>query len=59
MKTKLAIVAVFFVIAGFGMIHASAPVIEYIAIGLMGTGTAYLLYLLLMSGKKSDESETE
>ncbi|MFW5889993.1 MAG: hypothetical protein ACOCTO_01235 [Marinilabiliaceae bacterium] len=55
MKTKLAIVAVFFVIAGFGMIHAPSPVLEYIAIALMGMGTSYLLYLLLAPGNKRDE----
>ncbi|MFO8000899.1 MAG: hypothetical protein R6U46_06635 [Marinilabilia sp.] len=56
MRTKLAIIAVFFVIAGFGMVHANSPVIEYIAIALMGMGTSYLLYLLLATGKNSDKS---
>lgn len=59
MKTKLAIVAVFFVIAGFGMIHAPSPVIEYIAIALMGIGTTYLLYLLLAPGNKPDDPESD
>jgi hypothetical protein len=52
MKKKLGIVAVLFVIAGFGMIHGGTQTMEYIAIGLMGTGILYLLYLLLSNGKR-------
>ncbi|WP_158275618.1 hypothetical protein [Marinilabilia rubra] len=55
MKTKLAIVAVFFIIAGFGMIHGGSQAMERVAIGLMGSGIVYLLYLLLTSGKKKEE----
>jgi hypothetical protein len=55
MKTKLGIVAVFFVIAGFGMIHGGSQTMERIAIGLMGSGIIYLLYLLITSGKKKEE----
>ncbi len=51
MKTKLGIVAVLFIIIGFGMIHAPNSVMEYIAIGLMGVGIVYLLYLLFISRK--------
>ena len=55
MKTKLGIVAVFFVIAGFGMIHGGSQTMERVAIGLMGSGIVYLLYLLITSEKKKEE----
>ncbi|WP_016777072.1 hypothetical protein [Anaerophaga thermohalophila] len=52
MKTKLGIIAVLFIVAGFGMIHGGSVTMERVAIGLMGTGIVYLLYLLINSGKK-------
>jgi hypothetical protein len=58
MKTKLGIVAVLFVVMGFGMVHGGSQTMERIAIGLMGTGIAYLLYLLL-SQKKSEEQKND
>ncbi|MGQ1889382.1 hypothetical protein ACT29H_02970 [Thermophagus sp. OGC60D27] len=57
MKTKLGIIAVLFVVAGFGMIHGGSIVMERIAIGLMGTGIIYLLYLLLTTSKDEKEKE--
>ncbi len=59
MKTKLGIVAVFFIVAGFGMIHGGSQTIEHIAIALMGTGIVYLLYLLITTqpNKNSDEEK--
>ncbi len=58
MKTRLGIVAVLFVVMGFGMIHGGSLIMERIAIGLMGTGIVYLLYLLLSQKKKEDSSES-
>ncbi|WP_157202502.1 hypothetical protein [Marinilabilia salmonicolor] len=55
MKTKLGIVAVLFVVMGFGMVHGGSQTMERIAIGLMGIGIAYLLYLLLSQGKKEEQ----
>jgi hypothetical protein len=52
MKTKLGIVAVLLVVIGFGMVHGGSQTMERIAIGLMGIGIVYLLYLLLSKGKK-------
>lgn len=55
MKKILAIVAVLFIVAGFGMIHGPSQTMEYISIAMMGMGTSYLLFLILSSGKKKDE----
>ena len=49
MRLKLAIVAVFFVIAGFGMVHSPSVILEYISITLMGLGTSYLVFVILTS----------
>jgi len=58
MKTKLGIIAVLFVVTGFGMIHGGSILMERIAIGLMGIGIIYLLYLLLTtSGDKKENEE--
>ncbi len=55
MKTKLAIVAAFFIVLGFGMIHGKSLVMEYVSIGLIGLGTSYLIYLLLGSRQKGED----
>ena len=55
MKTIFAIVAVLFIIAGFGMIHGGTQMMEYIAIGLMGTGIVYLLWLLFISREENEK----
>lgn len=55
MKKTLAIVAVLFIVAGFGMIHGPSQTMEYISIAMMGMGTSYLIFLILSSGKKKDE----
>jgi threonine/homoserine/homoserine lactone efflux protein len=57
MKTKLGIVAAFFVVLGFGMIHGHSPVMEYVSIALIGLGTSYLIYLLLSTGKSQSKDE--
>ena len=49
MRKSLAIVAVFAIIAGFGMVHSPSIIMERISIGLMGFGTGYLIYLLIVT----------
>lgn len=55
MRTKLGIVAVLFVITGFGMIHSPSQTAEIIAIILMGLGIIYLLFLLLTPRKREED----
>lgn len=57
MKLKLAIVAVFFIVAGFGMVHSPSVILEYISIALMGLGTSYLIFLILTSGKNQSKEK--
>ncbi|WP_439182950.1 hypothetical protein [Carboxylicivirga taeanensis] len=53
MKQKLAVTAILMIIAGFGMIHSTKGLMEIVSLLLIGTGTAYLLFLLL-SKKQQD-----
>ena len=52
MRKSLAIIAVFAIIAGFGMVHSPSILMERISIGLMGFGTGYLIYLLIITRPK-------
>ncbi len=55
MKKKLGIIAVIFIILGFGMIHGSYKNAEIYGGSLIGLGSIYLLFILYTSGKKEDE----
>lgn len=57
MRLKLAIVAVLFILTGFGMIHSPSLVMEYISIAMIGLGTSYLIFLILTSGKDQTKEE--
>ncbi len=51
MKTILGILAVLFIIVGFGIIHASFASAETIGGGLIGLGSLYLILLLKYGNK--------
>jgi|JTFO01.1.fsa_nt_gb hypothetical protein len=55
MRKKLSIIAILMITIGFGMIHNPSIVIERTSIIMMGTGIAYLIYLLVVSWPKKDE----
>lgn len=57
MKQKLAVIAILMIIAGFGMIHSTKGIMEIVSLLLIGTGTAYLLFLLLVNKKKDQPSD--
>jgi hypothetical protein len=52
MRRFLAVAALLAIIAGFGMVHSSSLIGERISIGLMGFGTGYLIYLLVVTRPK-------
>jgi hypothetical protein len=52
MRKFLAVAAVFAIIISFGLIHSSSVIAERISIGLMGFGTSYLIYLLVVTRPK-------
>ncbi len=54
MKTKFAVLAALLIVLGFGMIHGKSVFMEYLSIAMIGTGTSYLIYLIL-SSKKNDK----
>ena len=54
MRRKLSVVAILFVIFGFGMIHSPSVIMEHIAIVLMGIGLIYLIYMLIVTRPKND-----
>jgi multisubunit Na+/H+ antiporter MnhC subunit len=57
MKQKLAVIAILMIIAGFGMIHSTKGIMEIVSLLLIGIGTAYLLFLLLVNKKKDQPSD--
>jgi hypothetical protein len=57
MRKALAIIAVFAIIAGFGMVHSPSILVERISIGLMGFGTGYLIYLLIVTRPKRSQTK--
>ncbi len=57
MRKKLSIVAVIFIILGFGMIHGSYKNAEIYGGSLIGLGSIYLLFVLYTSGKKEKEED--
>jgi hypothetical protein len=57
MKTRFGIVAVLFIILGFGMVHGSPSMVP-VAIGLMGIGIVYLLFLLFSSRRKRENEKS-
>jgi len=57
MRKSLAIAAVLAIIAGFGMVHNPSIFVERISIGLMGFGTSYLIYLLIVTRPKRDKKK--
>ncbi len=57
MRRVLAVAALLAIIAGFGMVHSSSLIVERISIGLMGFGTGYLIYMLIVTRPKSGESK--
>jgi threonine/homoserine/homoserine lactone efflux protein len=59
MKKARAIVAVLFIVAGFGMIHGKSVTMEYISFALMVMGTGYLIWLIINTRSKSDNDEPE
>lgn len=56
MRKFLAVAAVFAIIAGFGMVHSSSLIVERMSIGLMGFGTGYLIYMLVVTRPKRGEN---
>ncbi len=57
MRKFLAVAAVLAIIAGFAMVHSSNLIIERTSIGLMGFGTGYLIYLLVVTRPKRGETK--
>ncbi len=57
MKKTLAIIAVLFVIMGFGMIHGSYKNAEIYGSSLIGIGSLYLLIILYISNKKHTKQQ--
>ncbi len=55
MKKTFSIIAVIFVIMGFGMIHGSYKNAEIYGGSLIGIGSLYLLIILYISKKKIEE----
>ncbi|MDA3867797.1 MAG: hypothetical protein PF489_13765 [Salinivirgaceae bacterium] len=52
------ILSVLLIVAGFGMIHAGKPVIEYTGSAFIAFPAIYLLYLLFRAyGRMAKESE--
>lgn len=51
-KTKLALIAVVFIVAGFGILHAHNQAVSNTGSILIGVGTAYLIALLWITNKK-------
>ncbi len=45
----ITIIAILFIITGFGIIHSPKQIVEYIGSGLLGIGTLYFLYLLFIT----------
>ncbi|MBS2210032.1 hypothetical protein KEM09_01380 [Carboxylicivirga mesophila] len=59
MKQKLAVIAILMIIAGFGMIHSTKGIMEIVSLLLIGTGAAYLLFLLLVNKKNNNPSDED
>ncbi|MBR8535003.1 hypothetical protein KDU71_05470 [Carboxylicivirga sediminis] len=59
MKQKLAVIAILMIIAGFGMIHSTKGTMEIVSLLLIGTGAAYLLFLLLVNKKNNNLSDED
>ncbi len=53
-QNTITIIAILFIITGFGIIHSPKQVVEYIGSGLLGVGTLYFLYLLIITRKKDN-----
>ncbi len=57
MKKKLSLIAIIFVVFGFGMVHSPSLFMERFSIILMGIGIIYLIYVLISTRPKDKESE--
>lgn len=57
LKTKLAIVAILFIIGGFSILHAGKPVVENSGSILIGIGALYLIGLLLITDKNKEKQQ--
>jgi len=57
MRKFLAVAALLAIIAGFAMVHSSNLIIERTSIGLMGFGTGYLIYLLVITRPKRGQTK--
>lgn len=57
MRRFLAVAALLSIIAGFAMVHSSNVIVERTSIGLMGFGTGYLIYLLIVTRPKRGETK--
>ncbi len=57
MRKVLAVAAVLAIISGFAMVHSSSLLVERISIALMGFGTGYLIYLLIITRPKRGGTE--
>lgn len=57
MRKFLSVAAVLAIVAGFAMVHSPSLIVERISVGLMGFGTGYLIYLLIVTRPKRGESK--
>lgn len=57
MKKKLSVIAIVFVVFGFGMIHSPYVIMEKVSIILMGIGIIYLIYMLIDTRPKTNKDE--
>lgn len=55
-QIPLSILSVLLIVMGFGMIHSVKGNLEIVSILMIGTGTFYLLFLLLSNSKNQKES---
>lgn len=59
MKKILSVIAIVFVVFGFGMIHNPSVIMEKISIILMGIGIIYLIYILIDTRPKNEKKKNQ